>query len=204
MKKWSEEETTKAMGLLADGKTASEVAEVLGRSRNSIISLYQRRKKDGEFRRDMTTFWTAEEHDIAVEMWRNDEPVEMIALRLKRSKEAILARARINKECFPFRSSKGNLAHVTRNILYHSERLEKPTPENTVIQYEYQEIPIPEDAKLVSFVDLEPRQCKWACDSFWDEFSAEETKFCGKPVFNYKGTSMQKAYCECHYKASVK
>lgn len=80
--------------------------------------------------------------------------------------------------------------------------VEKPTPENTVIQYEFQEHDMPTDALNIPFWQTLPGQCIWMAGSFWDE-PKHDTLCCGKKVMNMKSTGQQRSYCEYHYKISI-
>lgn len=200
---WTEEDKAIAFNLLDNGATAREVGEKLGRSKNSVISLFNRAKTEEQAkRRDMRQFWTDDERQLASELWALDYTVSQIAERLGRPRSAISHQMTTHRQLFPKKGGNtyGHLAGIHKDFW----KVVKPTAENTILEYEFTETPVPEDAKLVPYMDLQPRHCKWICDDFWTEFDLEKSKCCGISVLNYKGSTMQRQYCEQHYLASIK
>lgn len=80
--------------------------------------------------------------------------------------------------------------------------LDKPTPENTTIQYKFTEYPMPNDALMIPFKDVAFGQCIFLSGGFWDEPDSE-TPCCGKMVYEPKGNGLKRRYCEFHYKISI-
>lgn len=201
--KWSIEEKQEMMRLLAEGNSMRQVGEILGRSKNAIISQYNKTKPiDHSPSHKIHVPWSQEDHEKAIELWDLGSTVETIANTLGRTKDAIFAYTKEHREFFAHRQKQD--ASLALKSFYGTLQIEKPKPENTVIEYEYEEIPVPENAPLVSYLDLKPHKCKWICDEFWDEFDIETSKCCGLDVENKHGSAMQKNYCERHYKASVR
>lgn len=203
MTKWSIEEKQEMMRLLAEGKSMRQVGEILGRSKNAIISQYNKTKPiDHIPLHKINVPWSEEETQKAAELWNSDTRTAIIAKILGRTEKAVFSYAKERKELFKPRA-KVDIS-VALKAFYGTLNTEKPTPENTVIEYEYEEIPVPENAPLVSYLELKPHKCKWICDEFWDEFDIETSKCCGLDVENKHGSVMQRNYCEKHYKASVR
>lgn len=199
---WTEEDKAIAFNLLDNGATAREVGEKLGRSKNSVISLFNRAKTEEQAkRRDMRQFWTDDERQLASELWALDYTVSQIAERLGRPRSAISHQMTTHRQLFPKKGGNtyGHLAGIHKDFW----KAVKPTAENTILEYEFTETPVPEVAKLVPYMDLKARECKWLIEDFWHEPSSESI-CCGLAVLNYKGSTMQRNYCEQHYLASIK
>lgn len=137
--------------------------------------------------------WSTEEDELCQYLWNIEgKSLTYIGNILGRDRSTVSSHMSANRENF----------HKKGKGISSVKLIEKPSPENTVIEYEYVDVPNPEGALLVSFIDLKPRTCKWICSDFWDEYDEETTKCCGLGVLNYKGTNLQKSYCPEHYEAA--
>lgn len=193
-RKYSREEIDFVLDAVSSGASYAEVAEKSDKTVESVSWIYSFYKTEEMPKVSDRKKWTAEEDEICQRLWNVEgKSLTYIGNVLGRDRSTVSSHMSANRERF---QKKG------KSVVAQSKLAEKPTPENTVIEYEYVDVPNPEGALLVSFIDLKPRTCKWICSDFWDEYDEETTKCCGLGVLNYKGTNLQKSYCPEHYEAA--
>lgn len=141
--------------------------------------------------------WSVKDQTIAAEMWKNDATYRQIGLVIGKTRTTVGAYMLWHRDLFP-KKGKTSLFFKGGDVLNR----EKPTPENTTIQYDFKEIPMPDDALGIPFVDLQTGQCSWIMETFWQE-SSMTSPCCGKSVMNLRVKGMQQSYCDFHYNAAL-
>lgn len=190
---WTEDEIATVISLLSEGKSMREAGEAIGKSKSAVAGFINRGDY-GDFKPGRIELQD-EEKQVIRDLWYTKLSVLEIAQKIGRSSSAV------SKYAHRVGLGRKDVSGFKRHVSLESLNKTLPYGER---EYEFTETPLPENAPLIPFLDLKPGQCKWVCNEFYDEYSVEETKCCGLPVLNYKGTAMQRNYCQAHYNASIK
>jgi len=197
-KAWAIEEKDFVFESFANGLSASKIGECLGRTKNSVIALFNRERE----RRGVKALavkspeYSKDEIEQARNLWATGLTAQEIANQIGKGR-GIEKFLYANKHLFPPRPA-SKLTAVAERI----RNLEKPTPETVVIQYEYKEIPIPEGALSKPFFSTEVGECTWILEDFWTE-PKYDSPCCGMAVSDRKGQGLKRTYCQYHYSASL-
>lgn len=193
--KWTSDTDEQLIRLVAEGFTISEIQRVLNKSHSTIRYKLQKfgltpvKKK-----REYSSKYSEATLQKASELWNKG--------RLT-SNQIADALGMVETTFREIRSRNPDLFYKREAVppakVYGQE---KPSPENTVIQYDFEEIEMPKDALNLPLMCLEVGQCSWVSGGFWDEVTAQ-TPCCGLPVVDRRGRGLVKSYCRLHYEASI-
>jgi len=182
-KAWTEDDKQKTKELWSQGKSQSEIGLIIGRSRNSIARLIHTYREEFERRQKPV------DRDKIKELEAAGHSAKEIQQLTGYANDTVLNT--IDE------SSKNR-----RSLMTITTR-EKPTPENTVIQYEFTEHAMPENALNTPFFCLEVGQCHWVSGGFWDEVKYD-TPCCGLSVVDRLDKGMKRSYCQFHYEVALR
>ena len=206
IKKWTREEILTAASMWNDLCTAEEVGRFFGVSKEKITQLVFRHRRHFDQRDGVNTKNTAKLHlDVILPLFENSLSNKEIAERLGVKPNSVWQFLRRNgirrNEDKPKAEEPQEPAKRHRTTVIH-HKLTPPTPENTIIDYEFKEFSMPADALNIPFKCLEVGQCSWLDGGFWAE-SGPETNCCGLPVVDKRGKGLVKSFCRFHYEVSI-
>jgi len=197
---WTQNDKKTVKRLILSGQSYSEIGLSIGRSRGSVARLVQKLREENQLEPTSLKIkpWAEQEIETASNLWADDWSITGIAAHLGRSKSVVVNLMRNNRETFPKKGRSRGLSNETTNPWFR----DKPTPENTAIQYSYEEIPVQPDAIGIPFVDTKVGECLWILETFWQEPDSRSL-CCGKSVVNLRVKGLRRSYCEFHYQASM-
>lgn len=180
---WSDEERLQAIELFKTGKTYGQIATALNRDLRSIGAIVSEGRR---------VIW--DNHEELKRMWAEGMTAREIGELTGKTGANIFAYFKKFREDFPRKTEES-----TKSLF--KARIEL-TPENTEIQYEFVEHPMPDNALMTPFYCLEVGQCSWVSGGFWDKVSYD-TPCCGLPVVDRRGKGLVKSFCRFHYEVSI-
>lgn len=190
--KWTDKEVKLLQSHVNSQKTINEISVDMGRTRNSIkqklnsLGLVATKAKSGVDKR-----YTDDQLEAAIVLWSFGRTSREVAEETGINHGTLRKLMSEHRNLFPRRETTKAFCLV-----------DKPTPETVVIQYEFKEYPMPDDALMIPFEDIVAGQCTWLSGDFWDE-PKNDTPCCGKNVYDLRGKGGRRYYCEFHYRISV-
>ena len=193
--KWTQDEESKVICLVNDGYSITEIARLINRTRNSV------KQKVSSLGLDAVKKFRS-----GNEKYTEDQIIEASKLW----NEGKLSSSEISNQIGILDSSFRKIRQQRQELfakrepatLIKLERKAKPSPENTVIQYEFTEIEAPSGALYKPFFCTEVGECAWILQDFWSE-TRFDSPCCGLPVVDQRGKGLKKSLCQYHYDASV-
>lgn len=130
--------------------------------------------------------WSEEDKNEVFRLWNEGETYAKIGERLGRTASSVGAMLMSNGA-----KPKGKVYRAPRRSPrgFAVGRLARISPETVTIEDPPQEVPVPDSAKHLPWVDLQLDECQWPLNGFWDGPSHEmpccgqkvegRTRFCG-------------------------
>lgn len=197
MNPWTDEETEQLVRMVADGKSAREIAVLFGRSRNAVIGRCGRlglRLAGGNARNDAKTkkrvdSWTEETWRRLAEMWNAGRSTAEIARAFGISESRVKQRAAERRDLCPARANGWNSRRASqcrsaagRYASRHDVQL-RDDARNHADSYDA-------TALNVTMIDIRSGQCRWPVNA---PERGGEFLFCGHEV------AAGKSYCQHHH-----
>lgn len=126
----------------------------------------------------MENSWTPEEDETLRKMWGPKSSAEEIGQLIKKSRNAVIGRARRLK------------------LVYHKPRMFSTSKEKSVPARRALDLPVVPSDEGKGFLELEGKYCAWP---LWEHNERPNQRFCGKKTIS------KSSYCaECHATAYTK
>ena len=128
-KPWSEQELAAAVDMRASGLSYTTIADRLQRSENGVSfklrELRRRQRNGGQIRYFVGRFWTEDQLDLCVKLWREGHTSQYIGLRIAKSRNAVIGKmGRLHIE-----QGKPPPAPILRGMQEPEPQPEPPPPE---------------------------------------------------------------------------
>lgn len=182
-KKWTEAEKSAAKDMRFSGASFGEIAIKLGRTEISVRRfLGKNRCKISEGIKDNApNLWTPEQKEKARAMRAIGASFKEIAIETGKTRAAVSGFLKRNGLLL----SKDSATKAKSNFNVRKVKI-RPTIEDPP-----RDVPVPDGARHVPWIDLQVNECQWAVNGFWDGPSAE-MPCCG--LETVKG----KRFCDYH------
>lgn len=167
---WTEEQDRVRLAMIAEGKSASEIGDALGKSRNSVIGRSRRRQHGMENGNRSGIIWTPERYAKLERLFCQSYTTAQMAEALECSTHAISRRLSILRQ--------------RKQLQGRAKAASGPRPKFTWRDRP----PIMSKAEPVSFLELKSNHCRYIVGPV----DFERTMYCGSPAM------LGQSWCPVH------
>lgn len=136
--------------------------------------------------------WTKEEKELIFDLWKSNWTINDIAVRLLRSRDSIAGYIARNKRRWPDLEKPSVQNRVRIQPLSSRPEIEDPP----------REVPLPEGALNIPWIELEINQCQWGTSNDFFEAASNVFLCCGLAVEGGKG--IRRRFCKHHVRYGLK